>query len=68
MKRRDEAHEPPARSLFWLERPVCLEWAEGNGEGSPPSRTPAGSPSGRVRFLARVLHLRPSKERRVRTR
>jgi hypothetical protein len=63
MRRREEAYESPARSLFWLEQPVCLEWTEENGGGSS-SRWPGGSLlTGIGFFLARVFRSQPSRDR-----
>jgi hypothetical protein len=43
MREQKGTHEPYAPSLFWLERPVCLERPEVDGEGSPARRQgPAG--------------------------
>ena len=52
MRKRKGAHELPDPLLYWMEQPVCLEWADKEGEeSSPRQQWSAGSPLGMVGAL-----------------
>ena len=49
MRKRKGAHELPDPLLYWMEQPMCLEWADKEGGESPPRQQwSAGSPLGMV--------------------
>ena len=59
--RKRDQDEQLAPSLRWLERPVCLEWPERDGERSSPSLWPAGSLLWMVGRLIQALRVKPSR-------
>jgi hypothetical protein len=59
--RKRDQDEQLAPSLCWLERPVCLEWPERDGERSSPSLWPAGSLLWMVGGLIQALRVKPSR-------